>query len=559
MKKSLFNRKETITDRIIHLIKTREFIIVTAIFVFALIVRLYNLNDNIIFAYDQGRDAQRVWDIVKNGDLKIVGPETDIPGVFNGPLFYYILAPIYALSNFDANTAAVFFVVLNASGVILLYLTSNILFTDRRVGYLAGILWAVSYQQLNFARFISNASPMSIATMVFFYGLAVYIFQKKNIGLILSVVGLAAATHFNIYLIYLGALYPFFYYTYSPKIHKRTLLLSVGTLGITLLPWLIAELVWDFSAIRAFLNYFGEQAVLTGVIENLDKYINRISEMSYYSFFSFNLTLAFLMTVIFSYFTYVHDNGNRKKMFFLLTWALSTGPLFAFNSGVLAGTVINSSIFAPFTLIWAAGIALLLSKRLHYVGYCLLSLVIIFNISLMSKDHFQNVQILSHQPLLLGHEKQVVDYTHNTSSSADFSICAMTNPPFVNSVWSHIYKTYGEEKYDRLPFWAGLEQDRNKNHLPYDVSRVKTRYLILEPLNGLPDYSQKLYIYNEDHISDLVEEKMFGVVTVQKRILKEKPIFTDTQSLSLQEIQLLNTINLQDSRYTCNVQYNNMQ
>ena len=537
----------------------REVIIVSLIFLFALAIRFYNLTDNIIFAYDQGRDAQRVWDIVMNGDIKIVGPETDIPGVFNGPLFYYILAPIYFFSNFDPNAAAAFFVVLNASGVILLYLTAKILFKDPRVGYIAGILWAVSYQQLNFARFISNASPMSIASMVFFLGLAMYIFKKKNSGLIISAIGLGAATHFNFYLIYLGIFYPIFYLIYTPKIHKKTLTISISVLFLILSPWLIAELVWDFSAIKAFTEYFGHQSASFSVIENFERYLDRTSEMSYFSFFSFNLTIAFLLTVSM---IYMIKNAGKKdnSTRFLFLWAFSTAPLFSFSSGVLSGSVINSSIFAPFTLIWAAGIAILLkNKNMKYLGYVLIALVLIFNFHLMYKDGFQNVRIFAMQRIFLGDEKKAINYTYSESKGKPFSICGVTNPLFVNSLWSHLYKTYGESEYGYLPFWAGTEQDRNINHLPYDISRAELRYLIIEPMGGIPENARKSFIYNEDHITDLLDEQQFGETVVQKRKLKSEKSFTDTQNLTPYDISILNAINKVDSRYTCNVQYNNVQ
>ncbi|MFH0773509.1 MAG: hypothetical protein V1922_04325, partial [bacterium] len=87
----------------------------------AFLVRTINFKDNILFAYDQARDAQRVYNMVYKGDLKIVGPETDIPGIFNGPLLYYVLAPVYFFSNFNPNVAALLFVLINVGTILLVY------------------------------------------------------------------------------------------------------------------------------------------------------------------------------------------------------------------------------------------------------------------------------------------------------------------------------------------------------------------------------------------------------------------------------------------------------
>ncbi|MGH7246299.1 MAG: hypothetical protein ACREGI_05215, partial [Candidatus Levyibacteriota bacterium] len=75
----------------------KELIFLFAIFLFGFLLRIYNLHDNIIFGYDQARDAQRIFGIITLQNFKLVGPETDIPGVFNGPLFYYLLAPVYLI------------------------------------------------------------------------------------------------------------------------------------------------------------------------------------------------------------------------------------------------------------------------------------------------------------------------------------------------------------------------------------------------------------------------------------------------------------------------------
>ena len=67
---------------------------------FALATRLPHLfGYNIPFSFDHGRDSLAVLDLIKTGTLKFIGPWTSIQGLFFGPLWYYLLAPLYWLLN----------------------------------------------------------------------------------------------------------------------------------------------------------------------------------------------------------------------------------------------------------------------------------------------------------------------------------------------------------------------------------------------------------------------------------------------------------------------------
>jgi hypothetical protein len=63
---------------------------------------------------------------------------------------------------------------------------------------------------------------------------------------------------------------------------------------------------------------------------------------------------------------------------------------------------------------------------------------------------------------------------------------------------------------------------------------------------------KKATIYKEDKVSKLIEEKRFGEIIVQKRILTEdKDELVDTQNLSPLEKNQLEKIIKNDHRYSC--------
>ena len=326
----------------------------------AFLIRFVNLKDNIIFAYDQARDAQRIYNMVYKGDLKIVGPETDIQGIFNGPLLYYVLAPVYYFSNFDPNAAALLFVLINVSTVLLVFWASKIIFNKNSTALIASLLWAFSYEQGFFARYISNASPMSTTTTLFFIGLALFFLKKKQWGLPLSAVGIALSIHCNFYFIYLFLFYPLFFVMFKQKPTIKTLGLSFLTLGLLLSPWIITELKWKFIGTRSLIAYFMHQGnsqgtnplILLWLI--IVRYYDRISQGIYFSFIP-NKLLGFI--IAFGILLYFLIKKQSRSALFLLFWTINTLPLFAFKSGVHSVEVINGSVFVPLTLLFAFGIS----------------------------------------------------------------------------------------------------------------------------------------------------------------------------------------------------------
>lgn len=541
-------------NKIKFTLANKPWIVIGVIILLGLFLRTLNLKDHVIFAYDQARDAQRIMGMVYGHDLKLVGPETDISGVFNGILFYLLMLPIYALTHFDPNAASLFLVILNLVMIPLLYYFSLILFKNKYVGYIAGFLWAISFEQINFAKYISNASLMPLTTTVFFLGLAIYLFQKKEWGLIVSIVGLATSIHFNFYLVYLFVFYPLFFLIYRPTFRVKTFVISAFIFILIISPFIIAEIRWHFPAIKGLTNYFinhTKEGEGFNLLTMLKKYYDRIAEMNYFSFFSFQRDIGTVLIYTLSFFA-LNKLKNKIKIFAALC-LFSTLPLFIFNSGVLTVPVINSSIFFIITLTVASGIYLAGSKNKIFL-FVLLGLVFFSNFLLYKKDDFKINTLFASHPLTNGLEKKAIDYMYQ-SSNKSFSFCSVSNPLFFNTIWSFMFKTYGERKYGYLPVWSGQRQDMNINYLSDDTSHLTERFLLIEPLVGIPRFAKNITIYLEDKNSSLIAEKHFDQFIVQKR--QRYPIrgttFIDTQKLASGEINSIKSVTagLKEPRYYC--------
>lgn len=490
----------------------------------AFLLRTINLKDNILFAYDQARDAQRVYSMVYSVHLKIVGPETDIQGIFNGPLLYYILAPIYFFSNFDPNAAAFLFVLINVGTILLVYWATKILFNKNSLALVASLLWAFSFEQGFFARYISNASFMSTTTTIFFIGLALFFLKKKRWGLPLSAVGIALAIHSNFYFIYLFLFYPLFFILFRQKPKVKTSITSAIILAVVLSPWIITELKWKFVGTKSLFAYFLNQGSSTVRLQPLSflfsvftRYYDRISQCVYFSFIP-NKLIGF--AIVGGILLYLMIKKRSAAALFLLFWTLNTLPLFAFKSGVLGTEVINGSVFVPLTILMAYGISEL--SKIKIQKFPILSIVCTLGIVFYGffwyvKNNFNTYSIQTGIPSLLINAKQVVDYTYTKAKKKDFGICSISEPLFMNTVWSFLYSTYGKQKYGYLPYWTGQKQTLNESFIPYARKKFETKFIIQEPMFGIPSFAPRTTYYIEDKQNSLVDKREFGSYIVQQR------------------------------------------
>lgn len=535
----------------------RVFFLLLIILALGIFLRIFHLWDTVIFAYDQARDAQRIMGIISLQHFKLVGPETDIPGVFNGALFYYLLAPFYLLSHFNPNGPAIGVAVINILGALLIFYTAKVLFENKYIGVLAAFFWAISYEQIAYSHYISNSSFMGISSLIFFLGCALYFIKKKDFGLPLSAIGLGLAANFNFYLLYLGIFYVILASLFRRKHSIKAIVFGLIILGILLSPFGLAELQFKFATTKAMIHYIFHQGSsgqgLGAIVGDGTRYLTRITDAIYFSYFSFNTYLAFFLLGFFVVYTFLMGK-ERKSLYFLYIWVFSTLPLFIFHSGVLTVEVINSSIQGALAILMAIGIWILFKTRKTLViGAALLGLIVISNALLLIQADFVPNNFFVSEPMTIGAEKQVIDYTYREAGGEPFSICALTNPLLINTVWGYLYNWYGKEKYGYLPYWAGWRQDISESLLPYDIKHVKLRFLIKEPIVGITFEAPQAFVYMEDNTSILLGQQNFGGIIVQKRKLQNgtNRKFIDTQGLTDEQAKELKRFTEASPYYSC--------
>jgi len=137
---------------------------VILVLIIGLFLRVYRVDKVLNFYFDQGRDALVIWDFWHNGKFFLVGPTTGIAGIFRGPFYYYLIAPVYLIGNGNPTWPAVFLAITAVAANVLLYkLAAEI--EGKIAGLIAVTIASFSFYIVLAARWLSNPTPMLFLSM----------------------------------------------------------------------------------------------------------------------------------------------------------------------------------------------------------------------------------------------------------------------------------------------------------------------------------------------------------------------------------------------------------
>lgn len=197
---------------------------------------------------------------IRGGDLKLVGPPTDIPGVFHGPLYYYFLAPFKT-----RETAVLAAILVNLLSVIPFYLLAKDLFKSKFWAPMAAVFFLVSFEATQYARWLSNPTLVIPAFSLYLLGL-----YRKNF--ILTAVGMGIAIQAQLFMLYLLPVTTIYFIFNKPK----NLIIGSFIFLMFMSTFVLAELKFDFQGINGLLKFFGEHSTGLNFFERVGNYLTSL-------------------------------------------------------------------------------------------------------------------------------------------------------------------------------------------------------------------------------------------------------------------------------------------
>lgn len=492
------------------------------IFLAAIFIRFLYYPDNVHFAFDQARDSFASLEILK-GDLKLVGPPSFLNDkLFPGPLIFYIYAPIYFFFNKSPEVTSAFFRVWNALGVYFIFYIGSILF-NKRVGILAAILFAFSYEQSQYSLFLSH-QPLAVITVLMFYlGLSLLIFQKKSWGLMLAAAGLGLSIQFHYgfaFLLPVLIICLIFFRKEIKFIKTKIVLLSVIIFFLTTITFVLAEIKYHFlSSFISSSFVLGKDNFFSGLhFPETLFIINRFLHNSFLANYQFTpmLGIGFIIAAFYLF----NKRQLRERIIFLIIWFV-----FGLSLYILSG--VPSYYYSPATSVSLLIFVSYLIERLFSSGKAVVSLLIIFLIianNLLSiftiNPRGLNSDMVIQPGMTTLNQKRVLDYVYLKAGGESFAVGTLSIPLNVNTTWSYIFEWYGKDKYDYLPVWTGPAASGYAGNLQVINSRSNLpgkQFLIIEPTVGIREIDKENFFRIEGYFTKVLEEKKFGTITVQQR------------------------------------------
>lgn len=502
-------------------------LLLLAIFILGLALRFWWFPGNIYFGFDQARDAFISQSIYLEQHLKILGPSAGTEGLYHGPLWWYLIGPLYLLGQGNPAAPMFFISLVNALGVFLIYYFCLKLF-NFKTGFIAAFLYALSFSQTQYAMYFGNPSPAVIFIMIFYLGFATLLFLKDNRGWILTGIGLGLSIQSEFFLIYLIVPCLLYFLLFRKdllsRIRTKHFLYGLAVFLLTVSTFLIAEFKFNFRTLKTLLAVFTSPGSVegSGLPVKFSHFLGRLGTELNDSIFSFLPNYPALMGLIFLAIILIYlifgKAKEPRKIFFLLIWLLSGFALDLMNPPSLYYVSIGMSV--GFIIIFSYFLFLVYEKNKYSLSLCLL-IIAVSNLVLINKQNPNGPlkTLYVQDGMLLEGEKTIIDLIYLDANKKPFVVNALTMPYKIKTTWAYLFNWYGMKKYGYLPFWGGDDVPGYPGLLPKseDSQKKYPRYAILEPRRGIPEYLNQEFRDSENGYGYPLWEKNIGQFILQKR------------------------------------------
>lgn len=481
-------------------------------------IRFYKLPDNLFFGFEQGRDAFVIRDIYLLKNFTLVGPKTDIGGIFHGPWYYYLMTIPYGLSAGNPLAASLFLVLISSTVPIVIYFLYKDIFNSEKLGLLAGIISVFSFELIIYARWLSNVTLAVLFVALAYYTLWKYLKIKKNRYFILFVIFASFASQFEIILV-IEFIFAFILLLLLRLIHinRQTIFW-----GILVLVFIFSPLIWfdlrhQHLILNSIFSYgmsFTSDSENFNLINTFDLFQSKLLTMINRTLINHKeiIILAFsLISILYGLLSYISqinlsfkrmisDNYQKQEpaieFLFLTVWSFMSISIFLIGSGLEQAFVGSGLGWIGLFLISLR--SLWQQRRTQFLVVILFLIVIsgwirgLFYLNYNKESFFVTIQ----DDLNLSDQRKILNFIHEDSKETSYRLTAFTIPYLHPEGWEYLHKYY-------------YPNDKQEG--------AKLVYIVIER-HVDPVWEEKWI--NDLGNSRLITEKYFGKLRLQKRTLE---------------------------------------
>ncbi len=505
--------------------RKKYYFVLFVLFILAFVVRIFFLKDGALtFGYDQARDATHATEIAK-GHLKILGPPSSAPGLFHGVLYYYVLAPFYFFGNGSPIVAAIGIAFINSIVIFIVFLITFLLTKDPISAILSSLFFAFSFESTQYATWLSNPTIGVLTVALYYFGLWLVI-SKKNLrfGAIVAGLSLGFSVQAEVFLLYHIVPGFIWYLYYRKNIEKRYIVWFLISFLMGISTMLISEVKFGFRGLGGLMSVVQTSDAVTsskGFGDIVTLYLNQIGRVLSYNSYASNIGYGTFLVIgsLFYLIKYKNEKKTNYWPLFLSTWLFSS--LSVVSLGGVSTPFLLVGIGSAVSIILGSFIGSLIKSKNYLFSFLLIVFVLFGSLSMIIRENQKGSTIFSIQKdMLLSKQIKAIDYTYLTSNGEKFDINSLTSPLWINIVWAYLYNWYGQSHYGYTPNYVGRDQIGQVVALNQSSDNSKIRFLIIEPLDGIPLRYLDETVGEENYKSKLIDQINFGQINIQYRRIK---------------------------------------
>lgn len=254
--------------------KNKKTLIFFLIVILAILVRWYPIqNGNFTLEYDNAKDSLIIQEMFQYQDPSLVGAITSIPGLFNGPLWYYLALIPNIVLDFHPLASVI---------TVWLLVIVNLYLLKKYVNHFAAFLYAVSAGLIGAQQ---NSWIPYLTTLIAVPNLIVLNSLKENKTLDIKkafLIGLFASLYFHsqaAFGIVFVLIIPVIFYLKKIKLTLKSILTGIGGFFASLSPLIVFELKNNFIQSKAIWEFVSNWGTRAGEIEPNQTGLLRIVEI----------------------------------------------------------------------------------------------------------------------------------------------------------------------------------------------------------------------------------------------------------------------------------------
>lgn len=491
------------------LTKRKISLVVLLLILIGFLLRLKWLPDYLTFGFEQARDAVASKNIFLQKKLTLIGPTTEIEGIFHGPIYYYLIGIVYYFLGNNPAWVALLHVLINLSCIPIIFYIGKNLF-NARVGLLAALIFTISFEVISYSLWLSNPSP-SLPLIILSYYLFYQALKKDEKFLPGAIFLLSLSVSFDLIVVMTIFAFSAIYFVYRQKpFSLKIIFSSFLAFIIPLVNYPLFEIRHNFLMTRKFFQVFASQdSQFKNIFEYFSIFVKGLSKEFADVLFPVHGFFAGVLMLSIFFFLWQkvrQDRPAKNPWTFLLIWLFSSFPIFLIIAAVSNSEFSFFGVDAAIALLTGALIDELLLKKRYLIGSLIIFALLLGNLRAWYSYYPDPLRKLfdSQRGVILKDCLSAIDYTYEKAQGQPFFLDTVTVPLYVSPLWDFLYQWYGESKY---------------SYLPSKDNQLTTQFLIIEPGWGqtYEIFKQKA-IAELDKTTNLEEEKIFNLIRVEKRL-----------------------------------------